>query len=112
MTTYQQISRLRKYVLVDPHAVDQYKARIHDGIHKEGIEQRLINAYLRGMVLNLSRKRRLRQALKYQEGASYYKYGDLVVVVRETGPRYDMCEKTILTCYPYTKSKFDPGVFE
>lgn len=110
MVTYRQISKLRKHVKVNQHAVDQYQARVDHSINVEGAQQKLINAYLRGDPLTLSVKRRLKQAFRYLESADYYKYGDLVVVVKESGPRYQDFDKEILTCYRYRNSKFDPEV--
>jgi len=60
----------------------------------------------------MSSKRRFKQVLKYFEDAKSYKYGDLVVVARVLGPREEKSNNTILTCYRFTNSKFDPGVFD
>jgi len=112
MTTYRKISRLRRYVDIDPHALKQFLARIDGSLPPAEVEQRLINAYLRGSQLHISKIQRMKQSFKYWESAACYRYGDLVVVVRESGPRFEECKKTILTCYRYRNSKFDPGVFD
>lgn len=109
MITYKQILRLRKFVKIDPHAVEQYRARISKNLEEDTIKQRLVNAYLRGTLLVISKRRHFKQVMRYLEDATYYKYGDLVVVVHESGSRYDEWNKTILTCYKYTNSKFDPS---
>lgn len=112
MVTYRQLSKLRKFVIVAPHAIKQYRTRIDGKINEVLTKQRLINAYLRGDLIPVSPKKSLRQTIKYLKDAVYYKYGNLIVVVHEYGPRYDPCEKVILTCYSYKNSKFDPGVFD
>lgn len=108
MLTAKQISTLRKYVKIEQHAVDRYVERISKNDTECEIRRKLKNAYLRGSKIELAKKfHRISQFLKYDENASYYKYGNVVVVVRESGEKTDKTDKTVLTCYPYKGSRFD-----
>ena len=109
MVTYRLIRKLRKHIKVADHAVEQYHARIRRDASVEDVRHKLTNAYLRGGSLSVSARAHMNLLFKYGDDAKYYRYGDLVVVVHEVGQRYEECEKTILTCYRYKESKFDPA---
>jgi hypothetical protein len=108
MITYRQISRCRKYVKVNDHAVEKYHIRFCRDCPPDRVRWKLKNAYLRGEPLSVGELTRVARFFKHKSFASYYKYGDIIVVVRETGQRYDECPKTIVTCYQFKDSQFDP----
>lgn len=110
--TYAQMSKLRKYVQIDEHAVDQFLSRISHSKDRKDATHRLANAYLRGDPIPVPSRKRVGQFFKYHEDVAYYRYGSIVVVAKESGPRYDKCEKTVVTCYPFKESKFDETRFD
>lgn len=103
--TYKQVQKYARSISVNVHAVHRYRSRVSK-IPVSEVVHKLKTAYLRGKELLPESVSKVVSFLKYKQEARYFKYGNVIVVATKE-ERYSEMRKKILTCYLYTKSKFD-----